>query len=75
MISHFYGAPPMALLTVGAGTLLLGKDVIGAQAAVGIDWVLWTARHAPAAWPAPWRCPYLTFTRHEPAGRAPSAAG
>ncbi len=29
VISHFYGAPPMAFLTVGAGTILLGKDWIG----------------------------------------------
>jgi tellurite resistance protein TehA-like permease len=42
VMAHFYGAPPMALLTVGAGTLLLGKDLVGAPVAVGIDWVLWT---------------------------------
>jgi len=29
VISHSYGAPPMAMLTVGAGTLLLGRDVLG----------------------------------------------
>jgi len=38
----FLGAPPMALLTVGAGTLLVGGDVVGARAAVWIDGVLWT---------------------------------
>jgi C4-dicarboxylate transporter/malic acid transport protein len=43
VMSHFYGAPPMAMLTVGAGTLLLGQHLIGLRAAVGIDWVLWTA--------------------------------
>ncbi|GAB2936309.1 TDT family transporter [Rhodococcus aerolatus] len=43
VMSQFYGAPPMAMLTVGAGTLLLGKDVIGLPAALGVDWVLWTA--------------------------------
>ncbi len=32
---HFYGAPPMALLTVGAGTLLVGRDVLGLPAALG----------------------------------------
>lgn len=42
VMSHFYGAPPMALMTVGAGTLLLGSDVIGMHAAVAIDWVLWS---------------------------------
>jgi C4-dicarboxylate transporter/malic acid transport protein len=43
VMSHFYGAPPMAMLTVGAGTLLLGQHVIGLTAAVAIDWALWTA--------------------------------
>ncbi len=42
VLSHFYGAPPMALLTVGAGTLLLGRDLIGLRAAVVVDVVLWT---------------------------------
>jgi len=38
---QFYGAPPMALLTVGAGALLLGPGLIGAHAAIIIDAVLW----------------------------------
>jgi C4-dicarboxylate transporter/malic acid transport protein len=42
VMAQFFGAPPMALLTVGAGTLLLGGDLLGEQTAVGIDWVLWT---------------------------------
>jgi len=42
VVGHFYGAPPMALLTVGAGTLLVGKDVIGLNAALVVDTVLWT---------------------------------
>src|SRR5690349_15689560 len=33
--------PPMALLTVGAGALLLGPGLIGAHAAIAIDAVLW----------------------------------
>jgi C4-dicarboxylate transporter/malic acid transport protein len=41
VMAHFFGAPPMAVLTVGAGTLLLGRDVLGLRAAVDIDWVLW----------------------------------
>ncbi|WP_306216013.1 SLAC1 family transporter, partial [Actinoplanes sp. RD1] len=40
---QFWGAPPMALLTVGAGTLLLGRDWLGEPAAVAVDLVLWTA--------------------------------
>jgi tellurite resistance protein TehA-like permease len=43
VMGHFYGAPPMALLTVGAGTILLGRDVVGPRAAIDIDWVLWFA--------------------------------
>ena len=38
---QFYGAPPMALLTVGAGALLLGPALVGAHAALAIDAVLW----------------------------------
>ena len=38
---QFYGAPPMALLTVGAGALLLGPSLIGAHAAIAMDAVLW----------------------------------
>lgn len=64
VMAHFYGAPPMAMLTVGAGTLLLGKDLIGIRAAVTVDWALWvvgtiTGLIAAAA------VPYLQFTRHE----------
>jgi tellurite resistance protein TehA-like permease len=40
--AHFYGAAPMALMTVGAGTLLVGSDLIGPAAAVRIDSLLWT---------------------------------
>lgn len=56
--SLFYGAPPMAFLTVGAGTLLVGKDVLGQSAALSIDVVLWTAGTlmglATTVW-IPWR--------------------
>jgi tellurite resistance protein TehA-like permease len=41
VMAHFYGAVPMALLAFGAATLAVGVDLIGAGAAVGIDWVLW----------------------------------
>lgn len=40
---QFYGAPPMAMLTVGAGTMLIGKDLIGTTAATSIFVVLWAA--------------------------------
>ncbi len=43
VMAHFYGAPPMALMTVGAGAVLVGQPVLGTTAAVGLDAVLWTA--------------------------------
>lgn len=61
---HFYGAPPMAMVTVGAGTLLLGRDVIGLQAAVNIDWALWLAGTVTGLVTAA-AVPYLVFTRRE----------
>ena len=41
VMGFFYGAPSMAMMTVGAGTLLLGSDVLGLPVALAIDWVLW----------------------------------
>ncbi len=70
VMSHFYGAPPMALLTVGAGAILLGRDLIGLRAAVDLDWVLWSAGTALGLLTAA-AVPYLMFTRHE---NAPDAA-
>ncbi|UIJ33744.1 TDT family transporter [Allobranchiibius sp. GilTou73] len=64
VMAHFYGAPPMAMLTVGAGTLLLGKDVLGAGPAVAVDWVLWVVGTLTGL-AAAGVVPYLQFTRHE----------
>ncbi|ASF09729.1 TDT family transporter [Nocardia brasiliensis] len=63
VMSQFFGAPPMALLTVGGGTLLLGSDVIGLPAALAIDWVLWIAGTALGLLSAV-AIPYRMFTRH-----------
>jgi C4-dicarboxylate transporter/malic acid transport protein len=63
VMAHFYGAPPMALITVGAGTILLGRDLVGLRAAVDIDWVLWfggTVSGLAAATVVP----FFMFTRH-----------
>ncbi|GHE95671.1 C4-dicarboxylate ABC transporter [Amycolatopsis deserti] len=43
VLVHFWGAPPMALLTIGAGAVALGRDWIGTGPALGIGAVLWTA--------------------------------
>jgi C4-dicarboxylate transporter/malic acid transport protein len=63
VLGHFYGAPPMAMLTVGAGTLLLGRDVLGLRAAVEIDSVLWFAGTATGL-AAAMAVPFVMFTRH-----------
>jgi C4-dicarboxylate transporter/malic acid transport protein len=63
VMAQFWGAPAMALLTVGAGTLVLGQPLIG-PAAVGIDWVLWLAGTALGLVTAVW-IPYLMMTRHD----------
>jgi C4-dicarboxylate transporter/malic acid transport protein len=41
-MAPFYGAPAMAILTVGAGTLLAGSKLIGVGPAVTVDELLWT---------------------------------
>jgi tellurite resistance protein TehA-like permease len=56
----------VALLTVGAGTLLVGRDWTGAAAAVDIDWVLWFLGTALGLVTACW-IPFLMMTRHETA--------
>jgi C4-dicarboxylate transporter/malic acid transport protein len=58
----FYGAPPMALLTVGAGLLLLGRHVVGLRLAVDADWALWLAGTTLGLVTAV-AVPYLMFTQ------------
>jgi len=60
-MAHFYGAAPMALLTVGVGSLLVGRDLVGERIAVDLDWVLWTAGTAGGLFTAV-SIPYLMFT-------------
>jgi C4-dicarboxylate transporter/malic acid transport protein len=64
VLAQFYGAPPMALLTVGAGTLLFGPGILGTSAAVAIDWTLWTAGTVTGLASSA-LIPYLMFTRHQ----------
>jgi C4-dicarboxylate transporter/malic acid transport protein len=63
VMAQFWGAPAMALMTVGAGTLILGRGLIG-PAAVGIDWGLWLAGTALGLVTVVW-IPYLMMTRHD----------
>ena len=64
VMSHFYGAPPMAMPTVGAGALLVGKDALGLTAALAMDWALWTIGTVAGLITAT-IVPYYAFTRHE----------
>ncbi len=61
-MAHFYGAAPMALLTVGAGAILIGKDLIGERLAVDLDWVLWSAGTFGGLFTA-MSIPFLMFTQ------------
>ena len=63
VMAQFWGAPPQALTTVGAGTLLLGHGLLG-SAAVDVDWVLWTTGTVLGLVITCW-IPYLMMTRHE----------
>ena len=62
-MAHFYGAAPMALMTVGAGAVLVGKDLVGERVAVDLDWVLWTAGTLGGLFTAV-SIPFLMFTLH-----------
>ena len=61
-MTHFYGAAPMALMTVGAGALLIGRDLIGERIAVDVAWVLWTAGTLGGLFTAA-TIPFLMFTQ------------
>ena len=63
-MAPFYGAPPMALMTVGSGALLAARPLLGA-AAVPIDGVLWGLGTAGGLLCAT-AIPYLMFTRLHP---------
>ncbi len=64
VVGQFYGAPAMALLTVGAGALLLGPAIIGRSAALALDVVLWTAGTVLGLVVALW-LPFAMITRED----------
>ncbi|WP_156697834.1 C4-dicarboxylate ABC transporter [Nocardioides sp. Leaf285] len=43
VMAHFFGAPAMALMTVGAGALLVGHRVLGVTPALALGASLWVA--------------------------------
>jgi C4-dicarboxylate transporter/malic acid transport protein len=61
-MAPFYGAPPMALLTVGAGALLVGRHLIGLPAAITLDEILWTLGTITGL-ASTIAIPYVAFTR------------
>ncbi len=63
-VAPFYGCLSMALLAVGGGTLIVGKDLIGTGAAVAVDAVLFTAGTAIGLVMAV-TVPYLMVVRHQ----------
>ncbi|MET9609803.1 TDT family transporter [Streptomyces sp. NPDC006512] len=63
-VAPFYGCLSMALLAVGAGTLLVGKDLIGEPAALAADAVLFSAGTAIGLVMAV-VVPYLMVVRHK----------
>ncbi|MEU6481897.1 C4-dicarboxylate ABC transporter [Streptomyces sp. NPDC047017] len=63
MAAPFYGCLAMALLAVGGGALSVGRDVIGARAALALDTVLFTAGTAVGLVAAV-AVPYLMAVHH-----------
>lgn len=68
--AQFFGAPAVALLTVGAGALQFGQPVIGSRAALDLGGALWALGTALGLATA-CAVPYLMVTRHR---FAPDAA-
>ena len=64
LLSHFYGAPAMALMTVGAGALAVGHVVIGDSAALAVDWLLWSGGTLVGLWTAV-AVPVRAITHHD----------
>lgn len=62
-MAPFYGCLAMALLAVGGATLVVGRDWIGAPAAVAVDAVLFAAGTVLAL-AAALAVPYLMVVRH-----------
>ncbi len=64
-VAPFYGCLPMALLAVGGSGMVVGKDVIGHQAALVLDVVLFAAGTLTGL-AAAVAIPYLMIVRHRP---------
>ncbi|MEU7113903.1 TDT family transporter [Streptomyces sp. NPDC046182] len=69
-VAPFYGCLSMALLAVGAGALIVGRDWIGEPAAVAVDTILFTAGTAIGL-AAAVAIPYLMVVHHRIEGASP----
>jgi C4-dicarboxylate transporter/malic acid transport protein len=63
-MAHFYGAAPMALMTVGGGAVLVGRNLLGERVAVDLGWILWTGGTLGGLFTAI-SIPFLMFTQHD----------
>ncbi|ABV86444.1 TDT family transporter [Shewanella pealeana] len=41
VMAQFFGAPPMAMLTVAGGTILFGPEIMASETSITIAWTLW----------------------------------
>ncbi|MER7517593.1 TDT family transporter [Streptomyces sp. NPDC126499] len=69
-MAPFYGCLAMALLAVGGGTVIVGRNWIGLPAAVAVDAVLFTTGTVIGL-AAAVAVPYLMVTRHRIEGASP----
>jgi len=56
--------PPMAMMTVGAGSLLVGYHLLGDSAALTLSWVLWSLGTLGGLFTAVF-VPFRLFTQFE----------
>jgi C4-dicarboxylate transporter/malic acid transport protein len=69
VMAQFFGAPPMALLTIAGGTLLFGHHFFTQEIVMIITWILWITGTIIGLITAV-IIPYRLFTHHEVRGDA-----
>lgn len=69
VMAQFFGAPPMALLTIAGGTLLFGQHFFSQDTVMVIAWSLWLTGTITGLITAV-VIPYLLFTHHQVRGDA-----
>ncbi|NRD73564.1 TDT family transporter [Shewanella sp. VB17] len=64
VMAQFFGAPPMAILTVAGGTVLFGPQIMPSDVAIIIAWILWILGTVGGLIAAV-IIPYRLFTHHK----------